>query len=108
VRDVRAAGRRVLGLTNWSAETFHLAAIVAPAVGLLEGVLVSGEVGVAKPDPAIFALLAEQYGLDPGRTVFTDDSGANVQAARAAGYVGLPFTDADTLRRDLQAEGVLP
>jgi 2-haloacid dehalogenase len=108
VRDVRAAGRRVLGLTNWSAETFPLAETVAPAIALLEGVLVSGEVGVAKPDPTIFALLGDRFGLDPATTVVADDSLANVEAARAAGYVGLLFVDADTLRRDLVAVGVLP
>ncbi|MHB1489617.1 MAG: HAD family hydrolase [Cellulomonas sp.] len=107
VRDVRAAGVRVLGLTNWSAETFGHAVTAAPAIGMLEGVLVSGEVGIAKPAPEIFALLTEQFDLDPQRTVFTDDSRINVEAARAAGYIGLPFDDADGLRRDLAAWGVI-
>ncbi|HUX71326.1 MAG TPA: HAD family phosphatase [Cellulomonadaceae bacterium] len=107
VRDVRAAGVRVLGLTNWSAETFGHAATAAPAIGLLEGVLVSGQVGIAKPDPRIFALLTERFDLDPQRTVFTDDSRINVEAACAAGYVGLRFDDADGLRRDLRDRGVM-
>ena len=54
VRDLRGAGVRTLGLTNWSAETFHLAEPAAPAIGLLEDVLVSGPVGLAKPDERIF------------------------------------------------------
>ncbi len=108
VRDVRAAGVRVLGLTNWSAETFRHAATAAPAIALLEGVLVSGDVGVAKPAPEIYALLTERFDLDPNRTVFTDDSRVNVEAACAAGYLGLRFDDADGLRRDLRARGVLP
>ena len=107
VRDVLAAGVRALGLTNWSTETFRHAPAAAPAIALLERVLVSGEVGIAKPDPEIFTLLATRFDLDPQRTVFTDDSSINVEAARAAGYVGLLFDDADGVRRELRARGVI-
>ena len=106
VAELAAAGVRVLGLTNWAAETFHYAEPAAPAVRLLEDVLVSGEVGLAKPDPQIFALLAERYGLEPGRTLFIDDSPANVRAAAGAGYVAVLFTGADALRCDLRALGL--
>ena len=107
VRDVLAAGVRALGLTNWSAETFRHAPTAAPAIALLDGVLVSGEVGIAKPDPEIFTLLAARFDLDPQRTVFTDDSPTNVEASRAAGYVGLLFESSDDLRRELCARGVI-
>jgi 2-haloacid dehalogenase len=106
VRDLSALGVRLLGLTNWSAETFHLAEPAAPAIGLLEDVLVSGQVGLAKPDPRVFALLTERYDLDPARTVFADDSAANVSAAAAAGFRSLLFTSADALRADLAALGL--
>ena len=106
VRDLKAARVRVLGLTNWPAESFHHAPRRAPAIGLLEDVLVSGQVGLAKPDAAIFRLLIERYALDPGRTVFADDSPVNVEAAAAAGFVALLFRDAAELRRDLVALGV--
>lgn len=108
VDELRAAGVRLLGLTNWSAETFHHAVPAAPAIGLLEDVLVSGREGVAKPDPAIFRLLSERYGLDPARTLFADDSERNVVAAAAEGFVAVLFTSADALRADLVAHGVLP
>jgi 2-haloacid dehalogenase len=106
VRDLRDAGVRVFGLTNWSAESFHLARLASPAIDLLEGVLVSGEVGVAKPDPAIFELMISRYGLAPERTVFTDDSPVNTDAATAAGFVALVFRGASGLRRELVALGV--
>ncbi|QTE31462.1 HAD-IA family hydrolase [Pengzhenrongella sicca] len=106
VRELVAGGVRVLGLTNWSAETYRHAVPAAPAIGLLEGVVVSGQEGVAKPDPRIFAVLRERYGLDPERTVFTDDSPVNVAAAARAGFHGLLFTDAATLRRDLRTHGL--
>jgi 2-haloacid dehalogenase len=106
VRDLLGAGVRVLGLTNWSAETFHHAEPAAPVIGLLEDVLVSGEVGIAKPDPRIFRLLASRYALDPGRTVFTDDSAPNVAAAATEGFDAVLFTDADRLRADLVRRGL--
>lgn len=106
IARLRAAGVRLLGLTNFSAETYPLALPAAPAIGLLEDVLVSGEVGLAKPDPAIFHLLVERFGLEPGRTLFVDDGAANVAAAVACGLRGLVFTDAPTLVRDLHDLGL--
>jgi len=106
VAEVRALGLRVFGLTNWAAENFHVAREKAPVVGLLDDVLVSGREGVAKPDPRIFALAAERFGLVPARTFFTDDSPANVEAAREAGYVAAVFRDPDGLRAALRAHGV--
>lgn len=107
VDALRAAGVRVLGLTNWSAETFHHAVPAAPVIGRLEAVVVSGREGVAKPDPRIFRLLAERHGLDPARTVFADDSRANVEAAAALGYQAVLFTTAEALRAELVARGAL-
>ncbi|UNX53213.1 HAD family phosphatase [Georgenia sp. TF02-10] len=106
VEELHAAGVRLLGLTNWSAETFHHAEPVAPAIGLLDGVVVSGQEGVIKPDPAIFRVLLERYGLDPASTVFVDDSPANVATAAALGLHARVFTTAATLRADLRALGL--
>jgi len=106
VAELVAAGVRVLGLTNWSAETYRHAVPAAPAIGLLEDVLVSGQVGLAKPDPRIFALLVERYGLVPARTVFADDAPANVAAAARAGLDAVLFTSAAALRADLRARGL--
>lgn len=106
VRDLRLAGVRVLGLTNWSAETFHLAPVRAPVVALLEDVLVSGRVGIAKPDPAVFALAADRFSLAPARTLFTDDSAVNVAAAAAVGFRAELFTGTSALRRHLADLGV--
>lgn len=106
VGDLRGAGLRLVGLTNWSAETWPLALPAAPLIRLLHGVVVSGVEGLAKPDPRVFALAAERYGLDPACTVFVDDSPVNVAAAAGLGYDALVFTGAGDLRRDLAARGV--
>src|SRR5699024_2148963 len=63
--------------------------------------VVSGREGLIKPDPAIFEILRERFGLDPVRTVFVDDLPANVEAARSPGFLGLVFTDVPRPRGDL-------
>ncbi|TDE92504.1 HAD family phosphatase [Occultella glacieicola] len=105
-RDLLAAGIRVLGLTNWSAETFEHAPRAAPVLAEFEQILVSGTVGLAKPDPAIFHLLIRTTGIVPVQTVFIDDSPANVAAATELGFQALLFTDAPTFRDDLVARGL--
>ena len=69
--------------------------------------LVLGEERLVKPDPAIFELLAERFGFDPGATFYVDDSEANVAAARELGFDVVRFTALDRLRRDLAARGLL-
>ncbi|WP_028046348.1 HAD family phosphatase [Cellulomonas sp. URHE0023] len=106
VRDLLDAGVRALGLTNWSSETFHLAEPAAPAVGLLEDVLVSGSVGLAKPDERIFRMLVDRFDLTPETTLFTDDSPTNIEAAARLGLQTVTFTSAQDLRRELVSRGV--
>ena len=105
--ELQQAGVRCAALTNWSAETFPVARQRFGLLDRFEGVLVSGEERLAKPDPAIFTLALERFGLDAGTCVFVDDSAANVEAASALGLTGLHFTDAERLRADLQGLGLL-
>jgi 2-haloacid dehalogenase len=105
---LRATGIRLLALTNWSAETYPFAAPRYPFLGWFEAVIVSGDVELVKPDPAIFQLLVDRHGLEPRRTVLIDDTIANVRAAAALGFRAISFTDAPALRRDLVALGLLP
>jgi 2-haloacid dehalogenase len=68
---------------------------------LLQMVVVSGEVGMIKPDPRIYRLLLDRCGIDPRRAVFIDDVAANVEAARRLGLHGIVFAGPDALRREL-------
>lgn len=106
VRALRAAGVHVYGLTNWGAENWHVAAEQAPVVDLLEGVVVSGHEKVAKPDPDAFARAVSRFGLDPARTLFTDDSPRNVEAAAALGFRVHPFRGHGELVRHLRTLGI--
>jgi len=105
--ELAQRGTRLAALTNWSAETFPVARERFGLLRRFEGVLVSGEEGLAKPDPRIFTLALSRFGLVAGRTVFVDDSSANVETAASLGLVALRFTDADRLRADLVDLGLL-
>jgi len=106
LRDLHAAGVRLLALTNWSAELFPVARGRFDFLELFEDILVSGEERLAKPDPRIFELLTERSGLPPGECVFVDDKPENVEAARAAGLDGIVFVDDGTLREQLRERGL--
>lgn len=106
VEALRAAGLGVFGLTNWGAENFRVAPERAPVIDLLEGVVVSGHEKVAKPDPEIFRRAAARFDLEPARTLFTDDSARNVEAAAALGFRTHLFREHAGLRAHLRGLGV--
>jgi len=77
---------------------------------LFDEVIVSADVGMAKPDPRIFALAARRIGLPAAQCVFIDDLESNVAAAREAGMAGVHFDvdRGDSLESQLVALGVRP
>lgn len=71
------------------------------------GAVVSFEAGVMKPDPRIYQLAEERFGLAPGRTVFIDDKRENVDAARGRGWHGIHHVSPATTRSELARLGVV-
>jgi 2-haloacid dehalogenase len=106
--ELRAAGVRLLALSNWSAETFPFARERFDFLGWFEGIVISGEVGVNKPERRIFEHLVGQFGIEPAAALFIDDSSANVDAASTLGFRTIRFTDATALRLELVRLGLLP
>ncbi|KNX37303.1 HAD family hydrolase [Luteipulveratus halotolerans] len=108
LRELHQAEVPLIALTNWSAELFPQALERFDFLDLFEDIIVSGEEGVAKPDPEIFEVLADRVrhlgGLDD--CVFIDDSEANVQGATGAGLDAILFTDTGHLREDLIVRGL--
>jgi 2-haloacid dehalogenase len=100
------AGRDVTLLTNFAADTFVEARQRFPFLDLPRGVTVSSQIGLIKPDLAIYETHAKNFSLAPQHTLFVDDSAANVEGARAAGWQAIQFTGAAQLRADLLALGV--
>ena len=101
IRELIADGVPSFGLSNWARENFHVARRASTVLGELDDLIVSGEVGLAKPDPAIFELAITRFGVDRARTAFVDDNLKNVEAARAVGLRAFHFTGVDRLREEL-------
>jgi FMN phosphatase YigB (HAD superfamily) len=69
--------------------------------GYFDALVFSGEVGVAKPDPAVYLLAADRLGLPAPRCAFVDDSAANVRGAVQAGMVGVRHHSVDETLAEL-------
>ncbi len=93
---------RLFALTNWSHETFPVARERYNFLGWFEGIVVSGEEGVVKPEREIFDILLKRYHVDPERAVFIDDNKTNVEGAKDVGIRGLHFTGSDRLLEELR------
>lgn len=102
LRRLKEAGYGVYGLTNWSSETFPLVKDKYPIFGLLDGMVVSGEEHLLKPDAAIYKCLLERYGLQAEESLFVDDNADNVAGARNVGMKAVQFTSAEELERELK------
>ena len=101
-----AEGRDVTMLTNFASDTFREAQVRFPFLTKPRGVTVSGDIGLIKPDIAIYETHVKSFGLNPATTIFIDDSAPNVEGAKKAGWDAVLFTGADRLRADLAERGV--
>ncbi len=106
LRRLRETPVGLYGLTNWSAETFPVARQKFEFLNWFDGIVVSGEIRMIKPDPAIFHHLIESFDIVPEQSVFIDDSSPNVETARSIGFRGIHFEDPDQLRRALEQHGI--
>jgi len=105
--ELKAAGVPLYALTNWSAETFPSQRARFSFLDWFDGIVVSGAEGTMKPDPRIFRILLERFGLAANEAVFVDDNPKNAQAAGALGIHGIHFQSPAQLRRELAALALL-
>jgi len=103
---LQAAGHATYALSNWSAETFPVARGRYPFLATFRDIVISGEHGLVKPDPAFYRLAAARWGIPLEGTVFVDDAPRNVEAARTLGMDAIRFEDPEALRRALEARGI--
>jgi 2-haloacid dehalogenase len=108
VDELDSAGVPLFAITNFSADFW------APFVeqeraffSRFRDIVVSGEVKLLKPDPAIYYLALDRFGLHPSQALFVDDRKINVDGAEAIGLRSHLFTDAEGLRERLVAAGLL-
>ena len=99
--QLMAANYQLYGLTNWSMETFPEARRHFGILQMIERYVVSGAEGYVKPDPRLFHVLLDRYGLKAEECTFVDDNPDNVEASRRLGMTGIVFHGADALRNEL-------
>lgn len=107
IGDLLSAGVPCFGLSNWAKENFNIARRANPVIDQLADVIVSGEVGLAKPDPEIFRYALDRFGLRAGSTLMIDDTQENLDSAAKMGLGTILFTSADQLRADLRTRQLL-
>jgi 2-haloacid dehalogenase len=107
LRKLKRAGVPCYALSNWSAETFPPQRERFPFLGCFDGIVISGEEGVVKPDPRIFRILLDRCRIVPREAVFIDDNPVNAAAAEAIGIRGIVFRSPELLRRELVTLGLL-
>ncbi|WP_448192017.1 HAD family hydrolase [Azospirillum sp. sgz301742] len=105
--ELKERGVPLYALSNFSREKYLEARQRFASFDLFDGVVVSGEVGLVKPDPAIWRLLLERYGLDPSGVLYIDDLAGNVAVAESLGMTTHHFSGAAKLRADLEGRGLL-
>jgi 2-haloacid dehalogenase len=94
---------KIYGLTNWSAETIDIAYKRFPFFKAFDGIVVSGEEKMVKPDKRIYHLLLDRYHLKAANTVFIDDNLMNVNAAKEIGLYAIHFKNPGKLKAELSA-----
>jgi len=107
VQALRARSVPLYALSNWSTETFPVALRRFDFLKWFQGILLSGQVKLVKPDPRIFEVFQETFCIDPARAVYIDDLQQNVQAAACTGMHPVLFTTAEALRAELSTIGLL-
>jgi HAD superfamily hydrolase (TIGR01509 family) len=99
---VKAGGLKVLLLSNTDPERFGFVRRRFPEIGLFDDTVLSYELKLLKPDPAIYLAAAERSGCAPGECVFIDDMEENVRGAVAAGLAGIRYLPETDLAAELK------
>lgn len=102
LEELKNTGIPIYALTNLSAEKYPIVLARYQLLNKFDGILVSGKVGMKKPDPEIYQLLLDKYAIRAYETVFIDDSEKNIETARRFGMRVIHFQDALELRKDLE------
>lgn len=107
--ELDAAGVPLFAITNFSGEFFPPFRAKYPAMfDRFRDIIVSGDEKMMKPDPAIYRLALDRFGLRAEEAVFVDDNPDNVAGAAALGIHAIHFTGEQPLRAELADLGLLP
>jgi 2-haloacid dehalogenase len=108
LRALDDAGVPLFGITNFSHEFWPpFRALRSEIFDRFTDIVVSGNEKLIKPDPAIYKLALERFGLAAGEGLFVDDRLENIESARANGFAVHHFTGVEALRAQLVGLGLL-
>jgi 2-haloacid dehalogenase len=105
--ELRGRGVPLCALSNWSAETFPIARKRFEFLQWFDGIFLSAEARVIKPNAGIYQQFFKAFAIDPAQTVFIDDLPPNVATAAALGMHAIHFTNAASLHNELVKMGFL-
>lgn len=101
IRELKGSYKLGL-LSNATAPFFHTVAKPIEDEGIFEHIVISSEVGYAKPDPQMYHLMLEKLGVRPEEALMIDDNKVNIEGAARIGMPGIVFTSVAELRRALR------
>ncbi len=101
-QGLKQAGHSIYILTNSSAEKFLLARQVHPFLSMFDDAIISGEIGLLKPDPAIFHYALARIRRAASECVFIDDHLPNIEAARQLGFTAVHYQSPAELEHQIE------
>ena len=107
VRQLYVAKFPLFILSNWAKDTWILVEKDMEFLSYFRDRIISGQVGVAKPDKAIFEMAQKRFQVDPKTTLFIDDGQKNIDAAIAAGFEAVLFETPEKLASDIRSFGIV-
>lgn len=107
IAELDDANIPMFAITNFSIELWPRFVAATPIISKFRDVIVSGAHKIVKPDPAIYKLALQRFGIAENQAVFIDDRIENITAATRSGFVGHHFETAEKLRAELVLLGVL-
>lgn len=99
LKACKAHGKKVYVLSNYPSAAFEHARQTHSFFVLFDGIVVSSHEHIIKPSLNLFALVADRFDLTPSRTLFIDDSPANVEAALESGWQSICYNRPGRLAR---------
>ena len=107
MRQLKAKGYPLFGLSNWSVETFPYALEKYDFFDLLDDMVISGAVGYVKPEPEIYRIMLEKIDRPAQECLLIDDSLPNIKQANTMGFKAIHFTSPEQLKKELTQLGLL-
>ena len=106
-RELKKANYKTYALTNWSAETFHIALDKYVFLQWFDGRHVSGEEKTRKPFKEFYESLIKRFNINPAKSVYVDDNARNLQPAKELGFAPIHFQSPGQFREELKKLKVL-